>query len=266
MTSLSRQPVLFIGHGSPMNAIEQNRWSLALQTFGASLRRPRAVLAVSAHWFVPGSWVTAQEWPETIHDFGGFPAELYAVRYPAPGDPALAAAIVDAAEGRIRATTEWGLDHGSWSVLRHLFPHADVPVLQLSIDQRATLAEHAALGARLAPLRDAGVLILGSGNIVHNLGHAFRAWRAGDTRTPDWAARFDATVAAALQGETRVDAVIRAAQSPDADPSHPTPEHFLPLLYAAGASDADDAVEFPVTGFDMGSLSMRSVCFRPRAT
>jgi 4,5-DOPA dioxygenase extradiol len=265
MTDLSRQPALFIGHGSPMNAIEQNHWSQALQTFARSLSRPRAIVAVSAHWFVPGSWVTAQEAPETIHDFGGFPAELYAVRYPAPGEPALAHAIAEASAGRIRTTTEWGLDHGSWSVLRHLFPQADVPVLQLSIDQRATLAQHAELGAQLASLRDDGVLILASGNITHNLGHAFRAWRSGDTATPDWAARFDGAIANALQADARVDAVIRVAHGADADQSHPTPEHFLPLLYAVGASDDRDRVEFPVTGFDMGSLSMRSVCFRPRS-
>ena len=264
MTDLSRQPVLFIGHGSPMNAIEQNRWSEALLAFAPTLPRPRAILAVSAHWFVPGSWITAQEFPETIHDFGGFPPELYAVRYPAPGDPALAAAVAEASGGRIRTTTEWGLDHGSWSVLRHLFPQADVPVLQLSIDQRATLEEHAQLGAQLRALREKGVLILASGNIVHNLGHAFRAWRSGDTSTPDWAARFDEAIAAGVQSEARVDAVIGAAHKPEADQSHPTPEHFLPLLYAVGASDAEDRVEFPVTGFDMGSLSMRSVCFRPR--
>ncbi|HSX59790.1 MAG TPA: 4,5-DOPA dioxygenase extradiol [Tahibacter sp.] len=265
MSAPTRQPVLFIGHGSPMNAIEQNRWSDALRALGTRLSRPAAVLVVSAHWLVPGSWVTAQAAPGTIHDFGGFPPELFAVRYPAPGAPALAESIAQASAGRIRTTTEWGLDHGCWSVLRHLFPQADVPVLQLSLDERATLAQHAELGASLAALRDQGVLILGSGNIVHNLGHAFRAWRAGDTATPDWAGRFDRAVATALQSADRVAATIAAAQQPDAAQSHPTPEHFLPLLYAVGASDARDRVEFPIEGFDMGSLSMRSVCFRSGA-
>ncbi len=257
--STSRQPVLFIGHGSPMNAIEQNIWSEALRELGSTLARPEAILVISAHWFVPGSWVTAQPLPVTIHDFGGFPPALHAMQYPAPGAPQLAAAIADASEGRVRTTTEWGLDHGSWSVLCHLFPPADVPVLQLSIDQHATLQVHAAIGAQLKRLRDQGVLVLGSGNVVHNLGHAFRAWRAGDRATPDWAARFDGAVETALLGSDRVGGVIAAAQSADATMAHPTPEHFLPLLYAVAASDPDDRVDFPVTGFDMGSLSMRSV-------
>ncbi|WP_313916201.1 4,5-DOPA dioxygenase extradiol [Tahibacter sp.] len=257
-----RQPVLFIGHGSPMNAIERNRWSEALRQLGSTLARPEAILVVSAHWFVPGSWVTAQPQPATIHDFGGFPPALYEMRYPAPGAPQLATAIADASEGRIRTTTGWGLDHGSWSVLCHLFPSADVPVLQLSIDQHATLETHAAIGAQLAPLRDQGVLVLGSGNVVHNLGHAFRAWRAGDRATPDWAARFDRAVETAVLGVDRAGGVIAAAQNADAAMAHPTPEHFLPLLYAAAASAPDDRVDFPVTGFDMGSLSMRSVRFQ----
>lgn len=259
--TLSRQPVLFVGHGSPMNAIEHNRWSDALRALATTLPRPAAVLVVSAHWFVPGSWITAQAAPVTLHDFGGFPPELHAVQYPAPGAPALAEAIAQASGGRIRTTTDWGLDHGAWSVLTHLFPAADVPVLQLSIDQHASLAEHAALGAGLARWRDQGVLILGSGNIVHNLGHAFRAWRAGDTATPPWAERFDAAVADALHSDARVDGVIAAARDADATMAHPTPEHFLPLLYATAASDSADRVAFPITGFDMGSLSMRSVRF-----
>ncbi len=260
--SASRQPVLFIGHGSPMNAIERNPWSEALRELGSTLARPEAVLVVSAHWFVPGSWVTAQPLPETIHDFGGFPPALHAMRYPAPGAPQLAADIADASDGRIRTTTEWGLDHGSWSVLCHLFPNADVPVLQLSIDQRATLPAHAAIGAQLARLRDQGVLVIGSGNVVHNLGHAFRAWRAGDHATPDWAARFDVAVETALLSGDRTGGIIAAAQNTDAAKAHPTPEHFLPLLYVAAASDPADRVDFPVTGFDMGSLSMRSVRFQ----
>ena len=264
MNTATRQPVLFIGHGSPMNAIERNVWSEAFRALGAGLDKPRAVLAVSAHWFLPGSWVTAQPAPVTIHDFSGFPPQLHAVRYPAPGDPALAAAIAEASAGQIRTTTEWGLDHGSWSVLCHLFPDADVPVVQLSIDQRATPAQHARLGALLAPLRDQGVLILGSGNIVHNLGHAFRAWRAGERATPDWAADFDAAMAAGLRGADRVASVVAALDRPDATLAHPTPEHFLPLIYATAASDAGDEVDFPIEGFDMASLSMRSVRFRPR--
>jgi 4,5-DOPA dioxygenase extradiol len=149
-------------------------------------------------------------------------------------------------------------------VLRHLYPAADVPVLQLSLDSRASAAEHLALAGQLKPLREQGVLILGSGNITHNLGHAFRAWRAGDTRTPDWAARFDSAIADAVAGDRR-ESVVEIFAGADGRMAHPTPEHFLPLLYAVGASDADDRVDFPIEGFDMGSLSMRSVRFSPRA-
>lgn len=263
MTVSARQPVLFLGHGSPMNAIEDNQWSRALRELGTQLPRPRAVLVISAHWFEAApSRLTAQAQPQTIHDFGGFPAELFAVQYPAPGAPELAAQIAAASDGRLRTTQEWGLDHGSWSVLRHLFPAADVPVIQLSMDSRLPPAAHLALGAQLAPLRDQGVLILGSGNIVHNLGHAFRAWRAGDTSTPAWAQRFDADIAAALQS-AEPERTVALFQGSDAALSHPSPEHFLPLLYAVGAASARDQVDFPVSGFDMGSLSMRSVRFAP---
>lgn len=265
MSQNVRQPVLFIGHGSPMNAIESNRWSTAWGELGLRLPRPRAVLVVSAHWFVPGSWLTAQAQPPTIHDFGGFPDVLYAQRYAAPGAPGLAAEIAAASAGRIGLRTDWGLDHGSWSVLCHLFPAADVPVLQLSIDQGASLQQHIEIGAALTVWRDRGVLILGSGNVVHNLRHAFGAWRAGETTTPDWAQRFDATITAALQQPARAATVAAAFAGEDALRAHPTPEHFLPLLYAAAASDAQDRVEFPVEGFDMASLSMRSVLLRPRA-
>lgn len=260
----ARLPVVFIGHGSPMNAIEDNRWSRALRELAPSLPKPRAILAVSAHYVEAGSRVTAQAQPRTIHDFGGFPPALYQVQYPAPGDPALAAQIAALNPARIQALDDWGLDHGSWSVLRHLYPAADVPVLQLSLDSRASADEHLALAEQLKPLREQGVLILGSGNITHNLGHAFRAWRAGDTRTPDWAARFDSAIAQALV-EGRRESIVEIFAGEDGRMAHPTSEHFLPLLYAVGASDADDRVDFPIEGFDMGSLSMRSVRFSPRA-
>jgi 4,5-DOPA dioxygenase extradiol len=260
----ARLPVLFIGHGSPLNAIEDNRWSRALRELAPSLPRPRAILAVSAHYVEAGSRVTAQAQPRTIHDFGGFPAALYQVQYPAPGDPALAAQIAALAPERIRALDDWGLDHGSWSVLRHLYPEAEVPVLQLSLDSGASPDQHLALAARLRPLREQGVLILGSGNITHNLGHAFRAWRAGDTATPDWAQRFDSAIEAALLSR-RPEAVVEVFEGADGRQAHPTDEHFLPLLYAVGTSDPDDAIDFPVLGFDMGSLSMRSVRFSAQA-
>jgi len=247
-------PVLFVGHGSPLNAIEDNAWSRAMR--GIVVPRPRAVLAISAHWYVDGTHVTAQQRPPTIHDFGGFPPELYEVQYPAPGEPALAARV--AAITGAALSTEWGLDHGTWSVLCHMIPQADVPVVQLSMDRNLAAAGHLELGRKLASLRDEGVLILASGNITHNLRHAFTAWRSGDVSTPDWAANFDRDVAAAIQ-RGDMDWLADALETEQGRASHPSADHYLPLLYAAGAADEGDAVSFPVTGFDMGSLSMRSV-------
>ncbi|HVJ62249.1 MAG TPA: 4,5-DOPA dioxygenase extradiol [Tahibacter sp.] len=256
---MRKQPVLFVGHGSPMNAIEDNRWSRGFQALGQSLAKPRAVLAISAHWYLPASAVTAQQQPRTIHDFGGFPPPLFDVQYPAPGDPALADDVVALTQGQVLATHDWGLDHGSWSVLRHVFPDADVPVVQLSMDTRLTPHEHVELGLRLAPLRERDVLIVASGNIVHNLSHAFRAWRAGDRTTPAWATAFDTDVAQALEHGDRA-FLENALSSETGRAAHPTPEHYLPLLYAFGAG-GDDAVAFPIEGFDMASLSMRCVRF-----
>ena len=256
-----RMPVLFLGHGSPMNAIEDNAWSRAFRALGKTLPRPRAILSVSAHWFVPGTFLTGNAHPETIHDFGGFPDELYRMRYPAPGDPELAArttTLIGKASSSI--SMDWGLDHGTWSVLVHLFPEADIPVVQLSIDHRMPPADHFAIGRKIAPLRDEGVLILGSGNITHNLRHAFMSLNRGDLSTPDWATRFDAAVAHAA-GRHDTDFFMRALQSDDGRMCHPTPDHYLPLVYTIGAADAADAVGFPVTGFSLASLSMRAVRF-----
>ncbi len=257
----ARMPVLFVGHGSPMNAIEDNVWSRAFRALATTLPRPKAILAVSAHWYVEGTSTTASERPETIHDFGGFPDELFRVQYPAPGDPALARRVVGlVGERRGSLDTEWGLDHGTWSVLVHLRPAADVPVVQLSIDERLAPAEHLAIGQALAPLRDEGVLIMGSGNVVHNLRHAFSARRGGETRTPAWARDFDASVAKALAARDHA-ALVHALDGDAGRLAHPTPDHYLPLLYAAGASSAADVARFPIEGFDWTSLSMRSVVF-----
>jgi 4,5-DOPA dioxygenase extradiol len=256
-----RMPVLFVGHGSPMNAIEDNVWSRGFRELGRALPRPKAILAVSAHWYVEGTFTTADERPRTIHDFGGFPEALYRVQYPAPGAPELARRVVQlVGERRASADSTWGLDHGTWSVLVHLLPAADVPVVQLSIDGRLAPGEHLAIGRALAPLRDEGVLVLASGNLVHNLGHAFGAWRRGETRTPEWAREFDLGIARALERH-ETDPLVRALEGDAGRLSHPTPDHYLPLLYAAGASAGDDAVRFPIEGFDMASLSMRSVVF-----
>jgi 4,5-DOPA dioxygenase extradiol len=256
-----RMPVLFVGHGSPMNAIEDNVWSRGFRDLGRALPRPRAILAVSAHWYVEGTFTTGNERPKTIHDFGGFPDALFRVQYPAPGDPDLARRVV-ALVGERRASVDstWGLDHGTWSVLVHLRPAADVPVVQLSIDGRLEPAEHLAIGRALVPLRDEGVLVLGSGNLVHNLRHAFGARQRGETRTPEWAREFDLGVARAMERH-ETDHLVSALASDAGRLSHPTPDHYLPLLYAAGASTQHDAVRFPIQGFDMASLSMRSVVF-----
>jgi 4,5-DOPA dioxygenase extradiol len=254
-----RMPALFVGHGSPMNAIEDNVWSRGFRSLAALFPRPKAVLAISAHWFVPGSFTTGNQQPETIHDFGGFPPELYAQQYPAPGDPALAREVV-ALLGAQRASVrdDWGLDHGTWSVLHHLLPKADVPVVQLSVDERLDTAEHLALGRALRPLRDEGVLILASGNVTHNLRHAMMAARRGDLTTPSWAKGFDDGVIKAV--EQRDHAWLgRALDSEIGQTAHPSPDHYLPLLYAAGAADVSDAIRSPITGFDLGSLSMRSI-------
>ncbi len=253
-----RMPVLFVGHGSPMNAIEDNAWSRAFGALARELPRPRAVLAVSAHWYVAGTFTTGNARPETIHDFGGFPEELYRIRYPAPGSPELARRAVElVGAGRASVRDDWGLDHGTWSVLLHAWPKADVPVVQLSIDGRLPPAGHLAIGRALAPLRDEGVLVLGSGNVTHNLRHAFASMRSGDARTPEWARAFDADVASALESHD-LSRLEHALDGEAGRMAQPTPDHYLPLLYVAGASRPDDPVRFPVTGFDLGSLSMRA--------
>jgi 4,5-DOPA dioxygenase extradiol len=264
-TPKSRMPVLFVGHGSPMNAIEDNAWARGFQQLGKDLPVPRAILSVSAHWYVPGTLLTASERPETIHDFGGFPQELFEIEYPARGSGELANRVVKLLETRrARLADDWGLDHGTWSVLVHVRPEADVPVVQLSIDRRLAPAEHLAIGRALAPLRDEGVLVMGSGNVTHNLRHAFRSMQTGDTTRPAWAAEFDHEVKAALE-QRDADHLARVIESDAGRSSHPSLDHYLPLLYAVGASDRADEVSFPVEGWDLGSLSMRSVRFQPAA-
>ncbi len=257
---MARLPVVFVGHGSPMNAIEDNQWSRGFRDLGSRLPRPSAILAVSAHWYIRGTAVTANDFPPTIHDFGGFPEPLYEVQYLAKGDPDLASRVAELrAPDMVTRSLDWGLDHGTWSVLLHMWPRADVPVVQLSIDGRLPVSRHAEIGRSLSPLRDEGVLILGSGNVVHNLGDAFGRMRAGEHSTPDWATDFDNDVVRGLE-EHDLDALAGLVESPAGRKAHPTPEHYLPLLYVAGAA-GQDAVSFPITGFDLGSLSMRSVVF-----
>jgi len=260
LSSSSRQPVLFVGHGSPMNAIETTPWSRAWRTLGASLRTPKAILAVSAHWYGAGTFVTGQAQPPTIHDFGGFPRALSEVQYPAKGDPALARRVADLVRTTPPTTlsSAWGLDHGTWSVLVHIREQADVPVIQLSLDARIPTSEHVEIGKRLAPLRNEGVLIVASGNVTHNLRHAMGVMRSGaPTTLVAWAKQFDDDVVARLAARDTA-GLSRLTDTEHGRMSHPTPDHWLPMLYAAGAG-GDDAVSYPVEGFDLGSLSMRCV-------
>lgn len=259
--SPTRMPVLFVGHGSPMNAIEDNEWSRGFRSLAPLLHGSKAILSISAHWFVRGVFLTSNPYPETIHDFAGFPRELFEMEYPAPGDPDLAKRIVRLiGQERASLRNDWGLDHGTWSVLHHMRPEADCPVVQLSIDSRMPPEDHLALGRMLAPLRDEGVLLMASGNIVHNLPYAMASYANGDLSTPPWATEFDADVARALD-QNDGNLLVRMIETHDGRRSHPTLDHFLPLLYAVGAAEATDVVRFPITGFDLGSLSMRAVVF-----
>jgi 4,5-DOPA dioxygenase extradiol len=257
----ARLPGIFLGHGNPLNALRENAWTRAWSALGGALvPRPRAVLAVSAHWYIPATAVTAMAAPRTIHDFGGFPRELFAMRYPAPGDPALATRVAELlAPLPIEQDHSWGLDHGAWSVLCHVFPRADVPVVQLSIDETRPPAFHYELGARLRPLRDEGVLIVGSGDVVHNL-EAY-AWGARPAQPYDWAVRFESRLRERLVAGDHTALIDYAALGEDALLSVPTPEHYLPLLYVLGASVPGESVTFPTAGIDGGSVSMLGVRF-----
>ncbi len=259
-TVKTRLPAIFFCHGKPMNALGNNRYASAWAALGAGLRRPRAVLCISAHWYLPQLGVTSMTTPRTIHDFGGFPRELFAVQYSAPGDPVLASEVRQLlAPLDVVLDESWGLDHGTWSVLCHVFPEADVPVVQLSIDETRAPQVHYEIGQRLKPLRDTGVLIVGSGDIVHNL-HAY-AWGRHPVEPYDWAARFETKVRELIVAQDHAPLIDYGSLGKDALLSVPTPEHYLPLLYVLGAAAADDAISFPVEGMDGGSVSMLTVQF-----
>jgi 4,5-DOPA dioxygenase extradiol len=256
MTDL--MPAIFFGHGNPMNALSRNAYTEGWAFIGKSVPRPRAVLAVSAHWYIPTCAVTANPEPRTIHDFGGFPRELYEVKYPAPGSPELAKRVRDLLSPVAAELDEtWGLDHGTWTVLKHVFPKADIPVVQLSIDETQPAGFHYEIGKRLVALREEGVLVIGSGNIVHNL-HTY-AWGDHGIKAFDWAMRFEQQVRELIVKGHDDQVVDYEKLGPDAMLSVPTPDHYLPFLYVLGLRRKHETISFPVQGVDGGSVSMLAV-------
>jgi len=252
-----KMPVLFVGHGSPMNAIEENAFTQSLQEVRNKLPAPEAICVISAHWVTRGCQVLAADWPRTIHDFYGFPRPLYEVQYPAPGAPEEAKRL--AMEHHLLTDHQWGLDHGAWSVLRHLYPEANVPVFEVSLDHARTFEEHLALGREMKKLRERGVLILGSGNLVHNL-HRIN-WEMPSAAYP-WAEEFDRKVKKAIEERD-----LELLAEPDRWGStllaeaHPTLEHYAPVLYCLGATDGADKVTYPYEGIEFGTISMRMALF-----
>jgi 4,5-DOPA dioxygenase extradiol len=249
---------IFIGHGNPMITLSKNVYTKAWEEIGRLLPRPKAVLAVSAHWYIAGSAVTISTAPRTIHDFGGFTQELHEVQYPAPGCPELARQVrALLSPTAVELDSDWGLDHGTWSVLRHLYPKADIPVIQLGIDRTKPAEYHYELAKRLVSLREEGVLIVGSGNIVHSL-HAYK-WGDNAAQPYDWAVRFEKQIREFIHDGDDTNIIAYEKLGADARLSVPSPDHFLPLLYILGLRTENEHVSFPVDGFDGGSMSMLSV-------
>lgn len=258
MNRSATMPTFFFGHGNPMNALQHNPVTTAWGLIGQTIARPRAILCISAHWYTSGIRVSPQDRPETIHDFGGFPRELYEVEYPAPGDPQLATRVRELLKpAAVIPDPQWGIDHGTWSVLRHVFPNADVPVVQLSLDRTLGAAEHFELGKRLAPLREEGVLLVGSGNVVHNL-HA-AVWGEHAAEPFDWALRFEQRVRETILTRDHEMLVEYASLGADALLSIPTPDHYLPLLYVLAVTRPEDRITIAASGIQNGSVSMLAV-------
>jgi len=251
-------PAIFFGHGNPMNALMTNSYTEAWRQIGIQTPRPRGILAISAHWFVPGTGVTISTAPRTIHDFGGFPRELFEVQYPAPGDPDLARRVQKMlAPLPVNLDSSWGLDHGTWSVLRHVYPHADIPIVQLSIDEAQPPSFHFEIGRKLAPLREEGILIVGSGNIVHNL--ETYAWGRHMPDPYDWALRFETEAKEMMVAGEYKPLIDYEKLGREAMLSIPTPDHYLPLLYVIATRQQGEVITFPVEGIDGGSISMLAV-------
>jgi len=256
LKTTDKMPALFIGHGSPMNAIEDNQYRRSWQELGKILPKPKAILSISAHWITQGSTkVTAMEKPRTIHDFGGFPDELYQQQYPAPGSPTLANETIGmVSNASVLPNFEWGLDHGTWSVLLPMYPKADIPIYQLSIDYSKPFQFHYDLGLQLKSLRDKGVLTLGSGNIVHNLG------AISNTAKPyDWALEFDSKIKGFIDNSNHQGVIDFQNLGSVARNAHPSYDHFIPLLYILALQEKVERVNYFNESFDLGSLSMRSL-------
>ena len=253
-----RMPLLFIGHGNPMNAIEENAFSNAWRELGRKLPKPQVILSISAHWLTRGTKVTAMEKPKTIHDFSGFPEKLYQQQYPAPGEPELAKQTQALAlKHHILLDDEWGFDHGTWSVLIQMFPKADIPVYQLSIDYSQPMEYHFQLAQEITSLREKGVLVMGSGNIVHNL----QAISFDYNKPYDWALEFDAKISKWIETGDHQSIIEFQKLGQVAKLAHPTYDHFLPLLYVLGFQNKKDFPKFFNDDFDMSSVSMRSVFY-----
>jgi len=251
-------PAIFFGHGNPMNAVWENSYTEGWRQIGKQIPRPKAILTISAHWFVPETGVTVSTSPRTIHDFGGFPRELYQVQYPAPGDPELARRVQQMLKPLpVQLDNSWGLDHGTWSVLRHVYPLADVPIVQLSIDETQPASFHYELGRKLAPLRGEGVLIVGSGNLVHNL-HTY-AWGRHMPDPYDWAVHFEQQARGMMTAGEFLPLIDYENLGPEARLSIPTPDHYLPLLYVIASQQEREAISFPIEGVDGGSISMLTI-------
>lgn len=256
--STPRMPTVFIGHGSPMNAIERNIYTRAWEHLGETLPQPNAILCISAHWLTRGTCVEMSARPQIIYDFYGFPEEMYRLRYDCPGAPEYAQQTIEIAKGYvdIQPSNEWGIDHGTWVVLKRMYPRADIPVFQLSIDMTRGSEWHYQLGKALRILRERGVLIVGSGNIVHNLGQIVFS---EETKAFEWAQEFDAFVAQAMSAGNHVEIIQYEKQGLAARLSIPTPDHYIPLLYCLGLRHENEHVSFPVEGIVYGSISMRCV-------
>lgn len=260
LRATAEMPVLFLGHGSPMNAIEENEFVAGFREVARTIPKPTAILCISAHWETKGTYVTAMQYPPTIHDFGGFPKELFAVQYPAPGSPVLAKETKDlVTKTEVELTNQWGLDHGAWSVIKHLYPEADVPVIQMSLDHNQNPHYHYQLAQQLAPLRKRGVLIIGSGNMIHNL--RMVAWdRLNDTAFGyEWALEAREKMTRFILHDDHQQLINYASQGRPFELAIPTPEHYIPLLYALALKGEKDSIHLFNDKPVAGSLTMTSV-------